>query len=116
MSDLKTLLDQVDKLSKQEVKLIVSTLNGTAYQSDLFEKLDDIVIASSEDLVTLKVKAGGLYIFSVNNPVDVDIKNFNDVTKATKLKNKKGVSTTCFKKGDILYIGKSEDDLQEHIN
>lgn len=116
MNNLETLLDQMEKLSKHEVKSIASALKGNAYHSDLFEKHDDIVISSLEDLVTLEVKTGGLYIFTVNNPVDVDIKHFNDVNKATKLKHKKGASTTHFEKGDILYVGKSEDDLQGRIN
>lgn len=116
MSDLKTLLDQIDNLSKQEVKLIASTLKGNAYHSDLFEKHDDIVVNSSGDWITLEANAGGLYIFTVNNSIEVNIKDFNDVNKATQLKHKTGVSTIHFEKGDTLYVGKSEDDLQNRIN
>lgn len=117
MNDLKALLDQIDKLCKREVRAIASALKGNAYHSDLFEKHSDIVISSSEDLVTWGVKLGGLYIFIMKKSVvDVDIEDFNDVKKATKLKHKKGVSTISFEEGDTLYVGKSEDDLRDRIN
>ena len=115
MSNFNTLLDQIDKLSEKEVELIVSALNGSNYDGDLFKKIDNILIRSSDDLVTLKSKIGGLYVFTVTNTVYVDIKDFNDVNKSTKLRHKKGLSTTCFKKGDTLYVGKSEDDLKDRI-
>lgn len=117
MNDLKTLLEQIDKLGKCEVKSIASALKGSNYHSDLLEKCSDIKISPSKDLVMLEAKLGGLYIFTIKNTVaDVDIIEFNDVEKATKLKRKKGVSTISFEEGNTLYVGKSEDDLRERIN
>ena len=116
MNDIKALLDQIDKLSKHEVKSIVSALKGNAYHSNLFEKHDNITIESSKDLAILKAKASGIYIFTVTDAVDVNVKDFNDVNKATQLKRKKHASTIRFEIGDTLYVGKNEDDLQDRIN
>lgn len=48
--------------------------------------------------------------------IDVEIKEFNDVNKATKLKHEKSEYFRTLSAGDTLYIGKSEDDLEKRIN
>lgn len=67
-----------------------------------------------KEIDTLKCKNSGVYVFVATK--EIKTKYFNDVEYAPKIKDK---SLMSFNKGDILYLGKSEDSLttrlKEHI-
>ena len=99
-------------LIKEANKISCSIQENQGYHSNLLEL--SYMERVQKEMNTFKCENSGVYVFVVTKEVNVN--NFNDVEFAPKVK---GTNLKAFNKGDILYLGKSEDSLttrlKEHI-
>ena len=116
MDELLDFLKNIDKSISTEAEKIKTFLESKQYQSNLFNQPTSFDI-KGDDPISSQKEISGVYIFYISNKVGIkNISEFNDVHHATKIKKKRNQISVNLDIGDVLYVGKSEDELTARIN
>lgn len=116
MHKLLVFLKNIDKSISTEADKIKMFLESKQYQSNLFNQPMSFCIKGANPIPSQK-DISGIYIFYIANKISIkNISEFNNVHHATKIKNKKNQVFVDLDIGDVLYVGKSEDELISRIN
>lgn len=133
MSDIIKLISDINALLNKEVKTIADSIqtqnSKKAYlqkitiKSELFSERIPFPV-NQKTVVPNKCKKPGIYVFVIapkaGKPIPID-ESFNDTPDAPKLIKQNYYDPKTFtyhdlKNGQILYLGKAEDDLQKRVN
>lgn len=116
MDELLDFLKNIDKSISTEAEKIKTFLESKHYQSNLFNQPNYFDINGDSPIPSQK-EISGIYIFYIAKKVSIkNMSEFNDVYHATKIKKKKNQVSVDLDIGDVLYVGKSEDELISRIN
>jgi len=117
--DLNAVLDSVDEYLESEAQQLVLVVTEDEQQlkeDSLFTFVDCMKIENMDSFVDENncKDCPGVYIFKLTE--NVQIGTFNDTNYASQIKEEFVLSKQDFDKNEILYLGKSENDIATRIN